>query len=87
MLMLCLSLADGEALQGIAQRAGLVSIVRQLATQLPQERRLPHDAVPVLSVRYGDETIGTDVYDDKLAAAMWDGMQGAAQRVNAKATA
>lgn len=89
MLILFVHGGEADALLNVLRRAGFLAITRQIAQQLPSERLLPIDVAPVLSVRYGDETVGVDVYDDALAAAMYAGMNDAGKRLTEqrKATA
>jgi hypothetical protein len=81
-IVLFVTLTEAEALLNVAQRAGLVSVSRQLFTWLPAERRTPLDDPPALVVQYGGPNgVGHDVYDADWADAMWEAMSEAKERV------
>lgn len=69
MIVIWLRLTEAERLLKLR---GFQSLRSQIEPQLAIERALPCDAVPVMTVRFGD--LGHDVYDDARAEAMWQAM-------------
>lgn len=86
MIVLFVTLAEADDLQNLLRRAGFMSLLRQMAVQLPLERVLPEDALPILSIRYGGgEGMTEDIYDETIAQAMYEAMHAAFRTTKATA--
>ena len=80
MIVLFLHVDDAEDLLNLCRQRGFAVITKQIDAQIAVERAMPNSVLPVLSVRYGDEANGIDVFEDGLAQAMYQAMQEGAER-------